>query len=328
MQKLLPLIQNETLKIWKKKRFLVIVLILLAIIPVFTYAELKTLRHNASVFENWRSQVLQQMTDIENSLSSDRMPEEWKRQRRVLVQQLQYYLDHDVNPAAQSAATFTRDFMHNAVTLLIPVLVLALASDLVSGERTDGTIKLLLTKPVRRWRILFSKLAALSLYVSLIVVLTAVLSYFVSGLAFGYGGWFMPVFTGFVLDGTAVDASFVHSVPQWLYILMELGLAWASSMTVAVLSLMVSILLRSTSASIVTMTSVLISGTILSNMSSSWQTPKYLFSVNLNLMNYLNGSPPPVEGMTFSFSAAVLAVWAAGALAVSFAVFTKQDILN
>lgn len=328
MVRLLPLIQNETLKIWKKKRFFVIVLILLAVIPVFTYAEQKMLHHNAAAFTDWRGQVQQQITDMENTLSSNRMPEEWKRQKRVMVQQLQYYLDHDVNPSDQSGVTFTRDFLQNAITMLIPVLVLALASDMVSGERTVGTIKLLLTRPVRRWRILFSKLAALALYVSLIVVLTTGLSYAISGLAFGYGGWSLPVFTGFMLTGTSMDAAYVHSVPQWQYVLMEMGLAWVSAMTVAVLSLMVSILVRSTSASIVTMTSVIVTGTILSNMTSSWQAVKYLFSVNLNLLNYLNGAPPPIEGMTFSFSLAVLAVWAFAALGVSFTVFTKQDILN
>ncbi|QAY66098.1 ABC transporter permease [Paenibacillus protaetiae] len=328
MLAMIGLIQNETLKIWRKKRFFVILLLLLALIPIFTYAEQRVLHHNQAHFTNWRSQVLQQITDLENTLSSDRMPEEWKKHRKVVVQQLQYYLEHDVNPSDISSVTFTREFLQNAMTLLIPVLVLALASDIVSGERAEGTIKLLLARPVRRWRILFSKLAALTLYVSLIVVLTAVISYLVSGLAFGYGGWTMPVFTGFMVKGSAIDSTYAHIVPQWQYLLMQMGLTWIAAMTVAWLSLMVSVLLRSTSASIVTMTSVLIAGTLLSNMASSWHASKYLFSVNLNLAHYLNGSPPPVEGMTFLFSLAVLGIWAAASVVVSFTVFTKQDILN
>lgn len=325
---MLPLIQNETLKIWKKKRFFVIVLILVVLIPVFTYAQLTVSRNNAEKFKDWRSQMIQQIADYQNTLASDRIPEEWKRYRRVAIQQLQYYLERDINPNAPNAVTFTRGFMNNAVTMFIPLMVLAIASDLVSGERSSGTIKMLLTRPVRRWKILFSKLVALTLYVSLIVVTTALLCYLISGLVFGYDGWTMPVFTGFQINGSEVDSTFVHAVPQWQFMIMQAGLVWFSAMTVAMLALMVSVLVRSTAASIVTMMAAVIAGSILANMSSSWETAKYVFSVNLQLTNYLDGTPPPIEGMSLVFSLAVLAVWAAAALVVSFGVFTKQDILN
>ncbi|PZD93601.1 ABC transporter permease [Paenibacillus sambharensis] len=326
MLNLLPLIQNETLKVWKKKRFYVIVLILVVLIPIFTYAQMKMAQ--SSEDKDWRSKLLQQITDYQNALSSDRIPEEWKTQRRVMVQQLQYYLDHDVNPNSPNAVTFTRGFLDNSITLFIPLMVLAIASDLVSGERTTGTIKMLLTRPVRRWKVLLSKAVTLTLYVSLIIVTTAVLSYLLSGIFFGYHGWNQPVFTGFQVQGSAVDSSQVHAVPQWLYILMQSGLIWFSAMTVALLALMVSVLVRSTAASIVTMMAAIIAGTILANMASSWHSAKYLFAVNLELTNYLKGTPPPIEGMTLPFSLLILAAWSAVSLIVSFVVFTKQDMMN
>ncbi|ANY70917.1 ABC transporter permease [Paenibacillus sp. BIHB 4019] len=313
---------------WKKRRFLVIVLVLLVIIPMFTYAQLTVAQNNKDKFADWRNEVLQQITDMQNRLSSNRIPEEWKKQQRIAVQQLQYYLDHDVNPSSPNGVTFTREFMNNAVGLFIPLLVLTIGSDLVSGERGTGTIKMLLTKPVRRWKVLFSKLAALTLYVSLLVGVMVLLCYLISGMFFGYGGWGLPIFTGFTINGSEVDTSFVHIVPQWLYMLMQTGLVWLSAMTVAILALMVSVLVRSTAASMVIMMASVIAGTILSSMSSSWENAKYLFAVNLNLPTYLEGSPPPIEGMSFSFSLIVLAIWAIAGLIVSFSVFTKQDILN
>ncbi|EFM12011.1 conserved hypothetical protein [Paenibacillus curdlanolyticus YK9] len=328
MSNLLPLVRNETMKVWKKKRFLVVVLILLVLIPVFTYAQMKMAVNNREKFEDWRFQLQQKITDYQNQLSSDRIPEEWKRYRRVAVQQLQYYLDHDVNPDAPNAVTFTRGFLDASVTMFIPLLVLAIASDLVSGERSTGTMKMLLTRPVRRWKILLSKLIALTLYVSLTLLATVVLSYLIAGLVFGYGGWTLPVFTGFVIHGAELDSSAVHAVPHWLYLLMMSGLVWVSAMTVACLALMVSVLVRSTAASIVTMMAAIIAGSILATMASSWHSAKYIFSVNLELSNYLAGSPPPIEGMSLSFSLAVLGVWTLLSLIVSFSVFTKQDMLN
>jgi ABC-2 type transport system permease protein len=48
--------------------------------------------------------------------------------------------------------------------------------------------------------------------------------------------------------------------------------------------------------------------------------------VNLNLIQYLSGENPPIAGMDLTFSLAVLSVWSLIALAISFRVFTKQDI--
>lgn len=329
MGNLLALVQNETLKVWKKKRFAVIVLILLILIPVFVYAQMKIAQTNEKQFKgDWRANLQDRISDNTRALSSDRIPEEWKQWRRALVQQLQYYLDHDVNPQTPNAVTFTKQFIDNAVNLFIPLMVLAIASDLVSSERSTGTIKMLLTRPVRRWRVLMSKLLTLSLYVSLIIVTTIALCYLISGLIFGYAGWEEPVFVGFRVNGAEVDTANVHAVTQGVYLLMQSGLVWFSAMVVAIIALMVSVLVRSTAASFVTMMATIIAGTILSAMASSWTNAKYLFNVNLELSAYLRGTPPPIEGMTLGFSLAVLGIWGIGALFVSFFVFTRQDIMN
>ena len=326
---LLALTQNETLKVWKKKRFAVIVLILLVLIPVFVYAQMKISQSSQSKYkDDWRAELQSRISDNTRALGSDRIPEEWKQWRRALVQQLQYYLDHDVNPQTPNAVTFTKSFLVNAVNLFIPLMVLAIASDLVSSERSSGTIKMLLTRPVRRWRVLTSKLMALTLYVSLIVVTTIALCYLISGLVFGYGGWDAPVFVGFKVNGAQVDTANVHAVTQGVYMLMQAGLVWFSAMVVAAIALMVSVLVRSTAASFVTMMATIIAGTILSAMASSWTSAKYLFNVNLELSAYLRGTPPPIEGMTLGFSLAVLGIWGALALAASYFVFTRQDIMN
>ncbi|PZE21893.1 ABC transporter permease [Paenibacillus xerothermodurans] len=330
MVSLYPLVQNECIKIVKKRRLFAVLLILATLIPMFTYAQMKVAEENLKRFgtTDWRAEQREKINDYTRSIGSARVPEEWKQFRRVQVQLAQYYLDKDVNPAAPNGVTFTREFMKNAVGLFIPLMVMVIASDLVSSEHSTGTIKLLLTRPVSRWKILMSKLISLILFTSLIVICTALLCYLISGVVFGYGGWDMPVFFGFQISGTEVDTSFVRPIEQWLYLLMEFGLVWYSALIVAVMSLMVSVLIRSTAAGMGVMLAVLISGTILTNMVSSWETAKYLFMVNLQLTDYLTGSLPPIKGMDLGFSLAVLTVWGIASIIASFAVFTKKDILN
>ncbi|MNW39183.1 ABC-2 type transport system permease protein [Fontibacillus panacisegetis] len=326
---MLLLIKNETIKMIRKKRFYVVLLVLLVLVPLFAYAQLRESESKREKFgTDWRREVQQAITDNQNSLGSDRVPEEWKKYRKIYIQQLKYYLEHDVNPAQPGGVSFTREFLNNAASLFIPLLIMGIGSDIVSSERTMGTVKMLLTRPIRRWKVLLSKLITLLMFVSLTVVCTVIICYLISGLFFGYGGFNMPVFTGFQLNGSEVDMSTVHGVPQWKYLLMQTGLIWFVGIVVAILAFMVSVLVRSTAASIVIMMAALIAGSILSNMASAWTSAKYLFMVNLGLTNYLAGTPAPIEGMTLGFSLAVLSIWGACSLVVSFLVFTKQDILN
>jgi len=244
------------------------------------------------------------------------------------VQRLQFHLDHDVDPSAASGVTFAREFAENAIGLFLPLMVMVIAADLVSSEHAQGTIKLLLTRPVRRWKVLASKYAALSVYVTLTVLAAALLAYLISGAAFGYGGWRVPVLTGFAVTSAGVDTTNVHAVEQWLYLLMTLGLVWFSCMVVGALGLMVSVLVRSTAAGMGVMLALLIAGSILANMASSWTQAKYFFMVNLNTVVYLSGQSPPIPGMTMTFSLIVLAVTALVSVVVSFGVFTRRDVMN
>lgn len=138
----------------------------------------------------------------------------------------------------------------------------------------------------------------------------------------------MPIFVGIQTNGANVDFSYVRAIDQWLYIIMELGLVWFAALVVALMSMMLSVLVRSTAAGMGIMLAVLISGTILSNIASSWDSAKYLFMVNLELTDYLTGETPPVAGMDLAFSLTVLSVWLLASLIVSFTVFTRKDVFN
>ncbi|WP_019721290.1 ABC transporter permease subunit [Heyndrickxia coagulans] len=325
---MIRLIYNEQLKLWKKKRILVIILIIACLVPIFTYAqykESKALQEKIGT-SDWRVQLQKQIVDTQNRLGSASLSDDFKKYLRMTLSQEQYYLNHNINPNAPGAPTFMRVFIENAIGMLLPLFVMVAASDIVSAEAGSGTIKLLLTRPVKRWRILLSKYIAMLLSVSFILLCTAIFTYAISGIVFGYRGWNMPVLTGFTIKGDELLTAHVHAVPQWKYLLMAFGLAWFVCVVSGSLTFMLSVLLRSTAAVMGIMLSSLIAGAILTNMVSAWPSAKYLFMVNLQLTNYLNGTSPPVEGMTLGFSVAVLLVWLFLSLMVSFVVFTKRDV--
>lgn len=325
---MINLIYNEQLKLFRKKRLFVIILIVAFLVPIFTYAQYKQVKTTQEKMgtTDWRVQLQQEIVDIQNRLSSSRLPEDYEKFFKIRLGQQQYYLDHNINPNAPGAPTFMRVFIENSIGLLLPLLVMVIAADLVSSEASGGTIKLLLTRPVKRWKILLSKYIALLYSVSFIVLCVAILAYLISGIVFGYGGWNTPMLTGFQTQGDELLTSNVHLIPQWAYILMEFGLVWFVCVVVGSLTFMLSVLLRSTAAVMGIMLSSLIAGAILVNMVSSWESAKYLFMVNLQLTNYVNGSSPPIEGMTLAFSMMVLLIWLIVSLVISFVVFTKRDV--
>ncbi|XJZ28783.1 ABC transporter permease [Bacillota bacterium Lsc_1132] len=322
------LIQNEMMKLLAKKRLLVIGLIMGVLVILFTYAQYRTTQAQREKLgtSDWRTILQQQIIDTQNRLSSSRITEEWKKQLQITLQQQQYYLDHDINPTEPGAPTFIRIFLENSIDLFIPLMVMVIASDLVSSEHSLGSIKLLLTRPVRRWKVLLSKYITLLLAISLIIAMAGILSYLISGIVFGYKGWRAPILTGFSVTETGLNTSAVKLLDLWQYLFMDFGLVWYVATVVGTLSFMLSVLIRSTAAGMGVMLASLISGAILSNMVSSWHSAKYLFMVNLRLTDYLKGIAPPIEGMTLSFSMMVLFIWWAAALLIAFIVFTKKDV--
>jgi ABC-2 type transport system permease protein len=325
---LINLVFNEMVKITGKRRLLVVTLIIGVLISLFTYAQMRQAQENLKRFgsTDWRVALEQRIAGWENRMSSGRTPADGRDDLQVRIDQQQYYLDHNINPSEPGAPTFVRGFVKSGINLLLPLMMMIIAADLVSSEHSAGTIKVLLTRKAKRWRILLSKYLALILCVSIIITLFGLLSAVIAGMVFGFQGWKAPILTGFSLSDGLLDATGVHLLPQWQYIVMELGLAWFVSLVVATITFMLSVLFRSTAAVMGTMLACLIAGTILSTMVASWESAKYLFMVNLQLIDYFEDVAPPIPGMSLGFSMLVLLTWGAMALAVSFISFTRRDV--
>lgn len=328
MNGLTKLIQNEMMKLLARKRLIVIAIIVAVLVGLFTFAQYKQdiERQEKLGTTDWRVAVQTQIIDLSNRLSSNRLTDDLRENFQIILKQQQYYLDHDINPSEPGAPTFVRMFIENSGPMFIPLLVMVIASDLVSSEHSLGSIKLLLTRPVKRWRVLLSKYIALLLSISIIMAIVGILSFLISGLVFGFNGMSAPVMIGFSAEGGNLDTSDVRMIEQWKFILMDFGLVWFVAVVTGSLAFMLSVLIRSTAAGMGIMLAALISGSILSSMVSSWESAKYLFMVNLNLTSYLSGTAPPIEGMTLLFSITVLSMWLIAALCISFFVFIKKDV--
>jgi ABC-2 type transport system permease protein len=322
----LPLVENEVLKLWKRRRFRLVLLILVALIGTIVFAQSQG-RERFRSRKDWRIDTQERVARMRNWLRQGRMPDSQRSWMQFEIERLQYHLERDIDPEAVSGPLFTRGFANAASYLLLHLLSIVFAADVVSSEFSQGTIKLLLTRPVGRRRVLASKLVALLLAIGLTVLLGGVVAYLFGGLAYGYRGWAAPVLTGFRQTAGTFDPTAVRAVPLWQDAIVVFGLAWFATAIVGIIGFLTSVLLRSTAASMGTMFAALILGTILPRLAPTWAFQKYLFPTNLPLPDYYSGSPPPIPGMTLPFSVVTLGIWGIVALVAAFAVFVRRDVL-
>jgi ABC-2 type transport system permease protein len=320
------LIRNETLKLLRRRRFAIVVAIMFVIMLLVSYSQYRQLRDLKN--QNWRAELQERIARTENRLRRGRVNESWARSMRAEVRRLQFYLDRGINPEQPTAPLVVRTFANAAGFLLLPLLIAVLGSDIVSAENAEGTDKLLLTRPVRRWKILTSKLVTLWLFASLTLFVGGVVSYLVTAPVLPAPGWDAPTFNGFQFSGDAFRVDAVRQLPLWQDALIAYGLEWYALLTVASIALMLSVIFKSSAASIGTMLASLIGGTILTRISPDWTAGKYLFVSALPLPDYYTGQAPPYEGMSMTFCILLLGAWAIGALGVAYGLFTKRDVFG
>jgi ABC-2 type transport system permease protein len=144
-------------------------------------------------------------------------------------------------------------------TLLIhvPLLVALVSADMVAGEANMGTLRLLITKPISRTKLLLSKFLASSVYTIALLLWIAFLGLFVSMLVFGTDGLMNAKSDEIIL----LNANDIF----WRY-LCAFVFAALALLTVAALGFFFSIFAENSLGPIVATMSVIIVFTILTTL--------------------------------------------------------------
>lgn len=198
-----------------------------------------------------------------------------------------------------------------SLTFLVFIFSVVIAADIVAGEFSWGTIKLLLIRPVSRSSILLSKYIAVMLFM---LGLTALL--FVSSLAIGFS-----------LFGSGAGTGLLHD-PNWLaHTLQQYGFRLVDIAMNVTFAFMVSTVFRSGALAIsLSFIIMFASGSAMQAlvfMEKEWA--KYIVFANTDLSVYFGGNPP-FPDMTLGFSLAVLLVYYAVFMGLSWTLFCKRDV--
>ncbi len=219
----------------------------------------------------------------------------------------------------------------NLLLIHVPILVALVSGDAIAGEANMGTLRLLVSKPVSRIKLLIIKFIASVFYTLILLTWVAILALFGSMILFG-------------VDWLGVARELEFNVMEaddvlWRYA-MAFGFAAIGLICVAALAFMLSVFADNSIGPIVTTVCVIIVFTILTQLQIPFydETIKpYLFTTHMlgwKGFFYVKA----VDGVTVKGSienlpavlksAGILIVYTAGFLAVAFRHFNRKNILS
>jgi len=171
------------------------------------------------------------------------------------------------------------------------VFSIVLAGMIVANEFTSGTVRLLLIRPKKRWKILLSKLTcALSLYVLLVLISIAVLSV-IEIMLHGVGDTFTP--------DLSYSEGRITEIPAIVETLYTAALAIIQSLPFIMLAFLLSVLMKKSALALV-VTFVAYS------MSATVQTVALLLTSEIGFLEYT--ILPYLSLESFRFSASDIAI--------------------
>ena len=201
-----------------------------------------------------------------------------------------------------------------AINVFIPLLISMIAGGLVAGEAQRGTLRTLLTRPVRRWSLVVAKMIASFIHAASLVLVLGGVSLLAGYIVFGPG------------DIIAVQGGFrVFAEPQALQRLaIAYGLIMLTMCAVAAIAVFCSTIFEHPlTASGVTVAFLLVSATLMVIPYFEWLAP-YLLTEHFH--SYRHVFQKTIEWDKIQTDMWYVAAYTAAAFLGTLAVFCRRDM--
>ena len=201
----------------------------------------------------------------------------------------------------------------------VPLLIALVTGDLVSGEGAMGTIRLLLTKPISRTSILFSKYLAGCAYTLVILLWMAFLALIVGKWIFGVGDLMVLNSDGLIIIQQQDLA--------WRFV-CGFAVAYLSMVMISTLSLTLSCFSENSIGPIVTTMAIIILFTIIGTLDIPSLNRVQPFLFTTHMVSWRNFFEDPLPIKKIIESVVILLVHIIGLLSVAVYKFNRKDILS
>lgn len=313
---MINLVKNENMKLahhtstWVMMGIMVLLIVVVGLLSRFAVPQAPT--------SDWKADITIENKFIKQTLAK---PETPKIQKDGISKQLQtneYRLKHDVQPIqANSLWGFVEGISSNFISL-IALFAIVMGGGIVANEFSGGTIKLLLIRPSKRWKVLLSKYIAVIEYIVLMLLVLLIVSFVLGGILFSFKG----AGTTFLTNSGGI----ITEINMITHIVQGYGLQSINLLMMVTLAFMISTVFRNSAMAIGIGVFLLTVGNVITMLLTRFDWSKYILFANTNLNQYISGEPL-VKGMTMTFSITVLIVYFIIFNVISYLAFTKRDIV-
>lgn len=236
-----------------------------------------------------------------------------------------YYLDNNIEPLTFTSQQLITPYNARLATnnsflmAIISIIITAiLCGGIVASEHKNGTIRLLLTKPYKRYKVLLSKLIVM-IFIFLGIYLTSVvINYLLGGIIYGFNSYSIPL----VFNNNAV----ITTSPYLLFILKNtLYEISISLLFLVILFSLSSITLLSTPSVVIIMILIFISF-VLPYVVSFNSIFTYIPFVLLNFQEVIFGTS--FVSVNINNSVIFSLIYMFIILIMTFIIYCKRDIKN
>ena len=214
---------------------------------------------------------------------------------------------------------FVSNLILNSLYVHIPFLITLVAGDLMAGEASAGTYRMLITRPVTRFNVVTAKFIAGIIYTAILIIWLAALCLGLGTILFGSGELISVQSNAIVV--------FASNDVLWRF-LLAYGFAIVSMSVVTVMAFFFSSLVENSIGPIITTMAIIIIFIIISHIDVGvFQTIKpYLFT------NYMDGWKSffnkPLDYSSVWNSLLVLGLHIIGLYGLTLFLFSRKDILT
>lgn len=269
------------------------------------------------------------LLSLRASLEDTRNPQD-KMRLEMAIREIELNLEKTQFENNENAFSLLIMFFINASTFLLPLIVILVASEAISGEYSLGTIKLLLIKPFTRTKLYISKFIALILYGISLFIFMGIVGYIIGGFFVGFGGASLTRIVGQVRLGREfgyiADYSSAYLVTNFQYLLMVMGLFMVMLSVIVAFSMFISVFTKSATISIVSTMGLITFGSIVSGIFNRQYFVRLLPMPHFELIRHLDGNFW-VQGVSLNFSIVILTLYCLLFLALGVYSFDKKDIV-
>lgn len=313
LAKFFRLIQNEWMKIWRKKSSWIMAGLVVAVAIVIALV----FRFNDELYSNnvdWKQQAQMSVNQSEQILKDSQISKDDRYQIHSDMMINEYRLQEDLPPVQNGTFWW---FIQQLIPILsfITLFSVIIGSGITATEFQKGTIKLLMIRPIQRWKILLSKYTTTILYGITLVIILLISGALLGALLFPIEEAIsLRVEAGEVIEQSILRELFLNFGNEFINLIMMTTLAF-----------MLGTLFRSSSLAVGLSIFLLFTGPQIVFLISRYNWAKYILFAHTDLSQYARHAPM-IEGMTLTFSVIMLIVYFIGFQLISFLSFQKRDI--